>query len=189
MELPSHQAVKDVRVRRLFDGISRSVADEDLAEMVELLQRYQREHGVDPLLMAAALARHTAAGAAVSVKPRHAQRVPAARLAPPAPATSKTPPAHAATHAPAPKKKRRDKVQDYEVELFRVDVGTTHGAGPGNIVGAIINEAGVDRRYVGKVDMDAEHSTVELPVGMPREIFAHLKKVRVAGRPLNIARV
>jgi ATP-dependent RNA helicase DeaD len=73
--------------------------------------------------------------------------------------------------------------------VFRLEVGRDHGAGPGNIVGAIINEAGVARRYVGKVDMAAEHSTVELPVGMPREIFAHLKKVRVAGRPLNISRV
>jgi ATP-dependent RNA helicase DeaD len=39
------------------------------------------------------------------------------------------------------------------------------------------------------VEIAAEHSTVELPVGMPKEIFTHLQSVRVAGRRLNIARL
>jgi len=177
MELPSHETVKDVRVRRFFDAISRSLADEeadqDLTELVDLMQRYQQEHGADPLRMAAALARQTTAGAALVVKPRKS------RSAAPTSASPRQ----------SPPKKHRPRAQAPEVELFRVDVGLTHGAGPGNIVGALINEAGVARRHVGRVQMAAEHSTVELPVGMPKEIFSHLKKVRVAGRPLNISRV
>jgi ATP-dependent RNA helicase DeaD len=199
MELPSRETVKDVRVRRFFDAISRSLADEDLTELVDLLQRYQQEHGVDPVRMAAALARQTAAGAALTVKPRDPHRTHAASAAPlvkprhtPSAPAAATPPGKKPRHraqAAEAGRKRRPRDQDPDIELFRVDVGLTHGAAPGNIVGAIINEAGVARRYVGKVQMAAEHSTVELPVGMPKEIFAHLKKVRVAGKPLNISRV
>ena len=197
MELPSHEAVKDVRVRRFFDGITRTLGDEssarELAELVELMQRYQREHGEDPIRIAAALARQSAAGAAVTVKARQARRATASSAQPKKgpPAASRAPrtPSAAPETRSRPGKERPARDPDAETELFRVEVGHSHGAGPGNIVGAIINEAGVARRYVGKVDMADEHSTVELPVGMPREIFAHLKKVRVAGRPLKISRV
>ncbi len=198
MELPSHETVKDVRVRRFFDGITRTLGDdngaEELAELVELMQRYQREHGEDPIRIAAALARQSAAGAAVTVKPRQARRATASSAQPkkgPATAASAAPvtPSSAPQTRPRPRKERPARETDAETELFRVEVGRSHGAGPGNIVGAIINEAGVSRRYVGKVDIADEHSTVELPVGMPREIFVHLKKVRVAGRPLKISRV
>jgi len=187
MELPSHEAVKSARVGRFFDGINRTLAEEDLTELAELVQRYQQQHGVDPALLAAALARQTAAGAAVAVKPRRERERRAAGSGPAASRDRCVPGKSAAE--PARPHVPRDARPGTDIEVFRLEVGRDHGAGPGNIVGALINEAGVARRYVGKVDMAAEHSTVELPVGMPREIFAHLKKVRVAGRPLNISRV
>ena len=182
MDLPTHEQVRDVRVQRLFDGITRTLEVEDLAELAEMMMRYQREHGTDPLMLAAAMARQTAAGKAVAVKPRQPEPRPE-------PARARRDSAPQADRRARPDKKRRPRTEDAETEIFRVEVGKDHGAGPGNIVGAIINEAGVARRYVGKVDMSPEHSTVELPVGMPKEIFMHLKKVRVAGRPLNISRV
>jgi ATP-dependent RNA helicase DeaD len=62
-----------------------------------------------------------------------------------------------------------------------------HGVKPGNIVGAIANEAGLEGRHIGHVDIREDHSFVDLPEGMPKEIFRSLKKVRVAGRELQIA--
>ena len=58
---------------------------------------------------------------------------------------------------------------------------------PGNIVGAIANEAGLEGRHIGHVDIREDHSFVDLPEGMPKEIFRSLKKVRVVGRELQIA--
>jgi ATP-dependent RNA helicase DeaD len=72
-------------------------------------------------------------------------------------------------------------------ETFRVEVGHVHGVKPGNIVGAIANEAGLEGRHIGHVDIHEDHSFVDLPEGMPKEIFRSLKKVRVVGRELQIA--
>jgi ATP-dependent RNA helicase DeaD len=45
----------------------------------------------------------------------------------------------------------------------------------------------LEGRFIGAIDIRNDHSTVDLPAGMPREIFAHLKRVRVCGRPLQIS--
>jgi ATP-dependent RNA helicase DeaD len=74
-------------------------------------------------------------------------------------------------------------------ETFRLEVGHAHGVKPGNIVGAIANEAGLEGRHIGHVDIRDDHSFVDLPEGMPRDIFRNLKKVRVVGQELRISRV
>ena len=73
-------------------------------------------------------------------------------------------------------------------ETFRIEVGLAHGVQPGNIVGAIANEAGLDSKNIGRVDIRDDHSLVDLPEGMPAEIFKHLKKVWVSGQQLRITR-
>jgi ATP-dependent RNA helicase DeaD len=89
----------------------------------------------------------------------------------------------------APARKRRGGPHNIAFETFRVEVGHVHGVKPGNIVGAIANEAGLEGRHIGHVDIREDHSFVDLPEGMPREIFRSLKKVRVVGRELQIAHV
>ncbi len=74
------------------------------------------------------------------------------------------------------------------METFRIEVGHAHGVQPGNIVGAIANEADLESRYIGRIDIRDDYSLVDLPEGMPRELMEHLKKVRVAGQPLRIQR-
>ena len=63
-----------------------------------------------------------------------------------------------------------------------------HGVKPGNIVGAIANEAGLDGEHIGQIEIEAEFSLVDLPSGMPKDVFMDLKKVRVCGQPMNISR-
>jgi ATP-dependent RNA helicase DeaD len=87
-------------------------------------------------------------------------------------------------HDAAPKKKRGP--NNIAFETFRIEVGHVHGVKPGNIVGAIANEAGLEGRHIGQVDIREDHSFVDLPEGMPKEIFRSLKKVRVVGRELQI---
>jgi ATP-dependent RNA helicase DeaD len=74
------------------------------------------------------------------------------------------------------------------METYRVEVGEVHGVKPGNIVGAIANEAGLDGRLIGRVDIREDHSFVDLPEGMPKDVFRTLQKVRVAGQMLQIGR-
>ncbi len=74
------------------------------------------------------------------------------------------------------------------METFRIEVGHMHGVQPGNIVGAIANEADLESRYIGRIDIRDDYSLVDLPEGMPRELMEYLKKVRVAGQALRIQR-
>ena len=74
------------------------------------------------------------------------------------------------------------------METYRVEVGHVHGVQPANIVGAIANEAGLEGRHIGRVVIRDDHSFVDLPEGMPKEVFRDLRKVRVAGQKLQISR-
>ena len=74
------------------------------------------------------------------------------------------------------------------METYRVEVGHAHGVKPGNIVGAIANEAGLESRYIGRIDIHDDHSILDLPEGMPPEIMSHLQKAWVVGQQLRISR-
>ncbi|MGH8085437.1 MAG: DEAD/DEAH box helicase [Lysobacter sp.] len=90
--------------------------------------------------------------------------------------------------APERKAPRNDAPSPGEIgmETFRIEVGHSHGVQPGNIVGAIANEADLESRYIGRIDIRDDYSLVDLPEGMPRELMEHLKRVYVAGQPLRI---
>ncbi|HEV7490142.1 MAG TPA: DEAD/DEAH box helicase [Rhodanobacteraceae bacterium] len=93
----------------------------------------------------------------------------------------------AAAERPTRDSKRRDEPES-GFETFRIEVGHDHGVKPGNIVGAIANEAGLDSKHIGRVDIRDDHSFVDLPEGMPSDVFKLLKKVWVSGQQLRITR-
>lgn len=95
------------------------------------------------------------------------------------------------TRAPRPPRERSPRSAEGagNLEKFRVEVGHVHGVKPGNLVGAIANEAGLDSQFMGRIDIQDDFSIVELPEGMPKDVFLHLKKVWVVGRPLQITRL
>ena len=74
------------------------------------------------------------------------------------------------------------------METFRIEVGHQHGVLPKNIVGAIANEADLDSQYIGRIDIRDDHSLIDLPEGMPKEVFQQLQKVWVAGQRLQISK-
>ncbi|GJM14508.1 MAG: ATP-dependent RNA helicase DeaD [Pseudohongiella sp.] len=82
----------------------------------------------------------------------------------------------------------RNTEPDEGLERFRIEVGHDHEVKPGNIMGAIANEAGLDAKDIGRINIYDSFSTVDLPLGMPDDIFSDLKKTWVAGRNLRISR-
>jgi ATP-dependent RNA helicase DeaD len=112
---------------------------------------------------------------------------PAARRggAPPKPETR----AERRTAPDTPRVKRRERPDDVEMVRYRVAVGRSHGVKAGNLVGAIANETGLDSEFIGRIDIHDEHSFVDLPVGMPRELVRHMRKVWVAGQRLGLTAV
>ena len=75
------------------------------------------------------------------------------------------------------------------MERFHVQVGALHGLKPSNLVGAIANEAGLDSQYIGQIDIYDDYSTIDLPSGMPKDVFNDLKKVWVSGQQLKISQL
>jgi ATP-dependent RNA helicase DeaD len=71
---------------------------------------------------------------------------------------------------------------------YRIEVGSGHGAKPGNIVGAIANEAGLNSSQIGRINIQYDFSIVDLPADLSAETLEHLRRVRVAGQPLQIRR-
>jgi ATP-dependent RNA helicase DeaD len=76
-----------------------------------------------------------------------------------------------------------------ELIKHRIEVGHRDGVTPREIVGAIANESGLEGRFIGQIDIQDDHSIVDLPAGMPRDVFAHLKRVYVRGRALQITQL
>jgi ATP-dependent RNA helicase DeaD len=132
---------------------------------------------------------HVPERASAPERPRSREAAPAFEK--PAPIEKSRTPESFAEAAPdaAPARKPRAKSATSPMETFRIEVGSVHGIKPGNIVGAIANEAGIEGVHIGRVDIREDHSFVDLPEGMPKQIFKGLQKVRVAGRELRISRV
>ncbi len=76
---------------------------------------------------------------------------------------------------------------DLGLVSYRIEVGRRDGVAPREIVGAIANEAGLEGRFIGRIDIQEDYSLVDLPEGMPREIFQHLRGVFVCGKRLNMS--
>ncbi|MBI4695729.1 MAG: DEAD/DEAH box helicase [Gammaproteobacteria bacterium] len=96
-------------------------------------------------------------------------------------------PPRRAPHFDAPPARHKGQ-PDLDMVRYRIEVGHAHGVTPSHIVGAIANEAGIDSKFIGRIELYDEHSTVDLPDGMPPEILKHLRKVRVRQFPLNMSR-
>jgi ATP-dependent RNA helicase DeaD len=84
---------------------------------------------------------------------------------------------------------RKPKVarSDVDWQTYRLEVGKEHGARPGDIVGAIANEISLDSSYIGAINLHDKHSFVQLPKGIPADLFKQLKGVRVRRQPLAIS--
>jgi len=82
---------------------------------------------------------------------------------------------------------RKEQPLEEGMERFRLEVGHNHEVQPNNIVGAIANEAGLDSQHIGRINIYDDYSVIDLPEGMPKDVFSDLKKVWVAGKQLNIS--
>ncbi len=93
-----------------------------------------------------------------------------------------------------PARKRREERQfqdgeDVAMERFRIKVGHDHGVTPREIVGAVANEGGIEGRYIGRIQIYDDHTTIDLPHGMPDEVFQTLQRTRVCNQALDLERM
>ncbi len=73
---------------------------------------------------------------------------------------------------------------DINMIRYRIEVGREDGVTPGNVVGAIANETGIDGEHIGHIKLYDDYSTVDLPEGMPKDMLNTLKKVRICNKTI-----
>lgn len=185
LELPSTKLINDKRIARFTQQITDTLAKENLQFFKQLLETYQNEQATPILDIAAALA-HLLQGPNPLLIESNLNR---------------------AEQFDSPKKARNDRKSFDErksfsekkfskkgpelkanMETFRIEVGHHHKVKPGNIVGAIANETGLSNSQIGHIEILDEHSFIQLPKALSKEIFQHLQSVWVAGRQLKISR-
>src|SRR5690606_19846022 len=152
MQLPSVQAVNERRVAKFLGRIDEVLEDNELAPFRELVERYEREHDVPAIEIAAALARLVQGKTPLLLE---------AREEPPPPPVRPRREGLAAVAAPT----ARGSGPDVGMVTYRIEVGHRNGVQPGNIVGAIANEAELESRYIGRIDIRDDFSLVDLPEG------------------------
>lgn len=184
MAMPTSGQVNDQRIARFKQKIDQALEHEgdELDLYRSLLAEYEREHDATLLDVAAALVCLVQGGAPLLMNPDPAPVPKSAR-------DKRKPrsPAAVADEAVefAPINRRRVVSGDDSFETYRIAVGHKHQVRPANIVGAIANEAGLESRWIGRIDIREDHSYVDLPPGMPAETLAHLQNVWVAGQRLR----
>ncbi|MFT4863290.1 MAG: ATP-dependent RNA helicase DeaD [Pseudohongiellaceae bacterium] len=189
MELPSTDLINDKRIQQFKKSITDKLASEDLGVFAELIKQYQADTNIPIEDIAAALASLVQGDSPLllSHKP-----VPKSK-------TSWESNTREDTHSKGkrgkreggnerPRPPRRDGPPQAGSERYRIEVGHIHKVMPGNIVGAIANETGIDSKDIGRISIFDAHSTVDLPKDMPADVFQILKKVWVGGQALSISR-
>ncbi|MEW5836829.1 MAG: DEAD/DEAH box helicase [Pseudomonadota bacterium] len=189
MKLPTVEAVNDVRIAKFKQRISDTLAQGSLELFQQLIEQYEQEHNVPAVEIAAALARIAQGDQPLLLTPPPKREFePRER-----PARAEREPRDTRDgrgRDGAPREGFRPAVRAHVSEpgkrTYRIEVGHEHGVKPGNIVGAIANEAGLESSHIGRLSIRGDYSLVDLPDGMPKEIFEHLKKVWVVQRQLRI---
>lgn len=177
LELPSTETVNNKRIADFKQRISDTLAAGELDFMQGLMEQYQQEHDVPALEIAAALAKISIGDRPLLLKPDKPK--PTRRRSEPRQRDERT-----------EQRPRRSQTRPGKgMERFRIEVGHQHNVKPGNIVGAIANEAGLDSQHIGHIDIHTEFSLVDLPVGMPNDVFQDLRKAWVCGQRLAISRL
>ena len=72
------------------------------------------------------------------------------------------------------------------MDTYRIEVGREHGVQVKNIVGAIANEADISSKFIGDIRLHDQHSTVQLPQNMPKDVLDHFQKVFICKRPMGM---
>ena len=190
MQLPSVETVNEARVSKFLEKITTALGSTDLGIFRDLVERYEREHNVPAAEIAAALAKVVQGETPLLLEPPRKPEKPAfEREFVERPGGREA--SRAAREPREPRPLRADsgpRAPDVGMETFRIEVGYVHGVQPGNIVGAIANEADLESKYIGRIDIRDDYSLVDLPEGMPRELLEHLKKVRVGGQTIRMRR-
>ena len=202
LELPTIQAVNDVRIAKFKEQISETLALGELEQFQSLIEDFEREQNIPAIEIAAALAKMARGNVPLLLdknkareqatwqddRPVRQDRFERNDRPERGDRFERNERSERGERPAFPKKERIQRPADAGMQTFRIEVGHQHGVKPGNIVGAIANEAGIDSKNIGRIEIYDDYSVLDLPDTMPKELLDQLKSVWVAGQQLRISR-
>jgi ATP-dependent RNA helicase DeaD len=186
LTLPTTDEINAQRIARFKARIQETLSDERVAFFSKLMEEFLAEADASPQMVCAALALMAQGDQPLLVQDR------------PEPSRDERPEGgrddrgqgefHRGDSQRHARPERGDQPPEAGMERYRLEVGRKHGVQPGHIVGAIANEAELDGREIGRINIFEFFTTVDLPEAMPREIFSLLQTTEVCGQKLRLSK-
>jgi len=184
MEVPSNATINQNRLDRLRSRLTTAVQAstcqaEERALLSEMVQRVAQELDCSGEALALAALELVLAGKPLLLQGEESFAMPRQASFADRSSSPRNPRGERPTQARA---------LEANMERFRIELGWRDRIKPGNIVGAIANETGLAGKAIGRIQIFDTHSTVDLPQGMPQDVFEGLRQLRVLNKPLQISR-
>ncbi|WP_417702460.1 DEAD/DEAH box helicase [Pseudomonas sp.] len=190
VKLPNAQQVLDARIKKLTNSLAPLVADAE-ASHGDLLARLTADIGCSPRALAAALLKKATNGQALDLATveREQPLVPGAGGAPRERRERDGDRGADRGGERGEYRERRAPVPLTEGRVrCRTALGTRDGIAAKNLLGAILNEGGLAREAIGRIQIRETFSLVELPEDGLDRLLGKLKDTRVAGKALKLRR-
>jgi ATP-dependent RNA helicase DeaD len=171
MEMPSTEDVNNTRVSKFKQQITDELAQEGLEYYAQIVESYQNEHNIPAEEIAAALIKIARKGDPLRLKDFKEQKVDYDN--------------NGRGDRGEPREFREAAIRD-GFARYRVSVGEKDRIKPGNLVGAIANEAKIDASDIAKIAIYSSFSTVDLPDNLSDEKKEILINVMVSGKKLDL---
>ncbi|MFT5432798.1 MAG: ATP-dependent RNA helicase DeaD, partial [Myxococcota bacterium] len=175
--LPSNAEVNKQRIERFKARITSAMEEEGTSFYSDLVEEYIKETEADATKVGAALALMAQGDQPLLLPEKEERTFDEERM--------DNRPQHDGGNRAHP----LERPTEPGMERYRLEVGYNHGVSPGQVVGAIANEAQLDGRDIGRIEIYDDFSTVDLPERMPREIHETLSKTRVCDQALRLSKV
>jgi ATP-dependent RNA helicase DeaD len=199
MELPSTEVINDKRISQFKQTISDTLANEDLVFFSQLIEQFQQEHNVPALEIAAALAQMFQGDTPFLLKHKPIKKESWSksddqgggrreRKGRKRSDRGDSRDSYSSDRGSRKRVSKKDMPVDEGMVRYRIEVGHDHQVKPGNIVGAIANEAGLDSKYIGRINIYDDFSFIDLPDDLSKDVYENVKKCWVSGQQLRISR-
>ena len=173
MLLPSAKIINEQRVINFKQRITDTLDNQELAIFEELILDYQKEHEIDAFKISSALALMAQGTEPLLLNEKEINQASFDE--------KNKNKISVSVHADSLKDNPAIKMRRY-----RVAVGRKDNIKPGNVLGAIANEAEISSEFIGAIQIFQDFTTVDLPDEMPKETLQILKNTRVFDKKLNI---
>jgi len=173
MLLPSAKIINEQRVNNFKQRITDTLDNQELAIFEELILDYQKEHEIDAFKISSALALMAQGTEPLLLNEKEINQASFDE--------KNKNKISVSVHAESLKDNPAIKMRRY-----RVAVGRKDNLKPGNVLGAIANEAEISSEFIGAIQIFQDFTTVDLPDEMPKETLQILKNTRVFDKKLNI---